>query len=138
MARRIYITKDDAQKLEELLKAASRYNTRDRANFRVLQEELSRAKIVAPNQVTPDVVTMHSSVRLRDLRDDEVMELTLVFPEEADPDAGSISVVAPLGAAILGYKAGDTVQFRTPGGTRSVRIEAVVYQPEAARRVEAG
>lgn len=137
MARRIYITRDDAGKLEELLKAGFRHNALDRANLQVLQDELHRAKIVTPSQVTPDVVTMHSCVRLKDVASQEAMEITLVFPEEADPDAGSVSVVAPLGAAILGYKAGDTIQFKTPGGVRRVSIEAVTYQPEAAGRVEA-
>jgi regulator of nucleoside diphosphate kinase len=136
--RRIYITKDDARKLEELLKASLRHNgSRDLANLRVLQEELQRAKIVAAREVTPDVITMHSCVRVKDLHDDESMEITLVFPEEAEPDDGRISVVAPIGAAILGYKAGDTVQFRTPGGTRRLHIEQVLYQPEAAGQVTA-
>lgn len=134
MARRIYITQDDAGKLQELLKAGFRHNTLDRANLQVLQDELNRARVVPPDAVTPDVITMNSCVRVRDLQDDEVTEVTLVFPDRADPDGGSISVVAPLGAALLGYKAGDTVQFRTPGGMRKVRIEEVTYQPEAAGR----
>lgn len=133
--RKIYITRNDAKKLEELLKAGLRHNgSRDQANLRVLQEELRRAKIVSADDVTPDVVTMHSCVRVKDLHDEEAMELTLVFPEEAEPDDGRISVVAPIGAAILGYQTGDTVQFRTPGGLRRLHIEQVLYQPEAAGR----
>lgn len=136
--RRIYITKDDAKKLEALLKAGLRHNgNRDLANLRVLQEELGRARIVGGSDVTPDVVTMHSCVRVKDLYDDEAMEMTLVFPEEADPDEGRISVVAPIGSAVLGYKTGDTVQFRTPGGLRRLHIEQVLYQPEAAGQVHA-
>lgn len=65
------------------------------------------------------------------------MDITLVFPEEAEPDDGRISVVAPIGAAVLGYKAGDTVQFRTPGGLRRLQVEQVLYQPEAAGQVDA-
>ncbi len=134
--RRICITKDDAKKLEELLTTGLRHNgNRDLANLRVLQAELRRAKIVGVREVTPDVVTMHSCVRVKDLYDDEALEISLVFPEEAEPDEGRISVVAPIGAAILGYQAGDTVQFRTPGGLRRLRIEEVLYQPEAAGQV---
>lgn len=136
--RKIYITKEDAKKLGELLKAGLRHNgSRDLANLRVLQEELQRAKIVATSEVAPDVVTMHSCVRVKDLHDDEAMDITLVFPEEAEPDDGRISVVAPIGAAILGYKAGDTVQFRTPGGLRRLQVEQLLYQPEAAGQVHA-
>jgi regulator of nucleoside diphosphate kinase len=134
--RRIYITKNDAKKLEELLKAGLRHNgNRDLDNLRVLKEELRRARIVGASEVTPDVVTMHSCVRVKDPYDDEAMDITLVFPDEAEPDGGRISVVAPIGAAILGYKAGDTVQFRTPGGLRRLQVEQVLYQPEAAGQV---
>ncbi len=134
-SRRIHITENDARKLKELLKVGLRHNGRDLANLRVLQQELTRARIVSPQDVAPDVVTMHSCVRVRDLNDDEATEVTLVFPEESDPGEGRISVVAPIGAAILGYKTGDTVQFRTPGGPRRLRIEQVLYQPEAAGQV---
>jgi len=132
MARRkIYITRSDATKLEELLKDGLRRNRLDHANLLALKEELQRAKIVAPTEVTPDVVTMHSTVRVRD-QDGEESEVTLVFPEEADPVEGRVSVVAPMGVAMLGYKAGDKVKFRTPGGERQIEILEVVYQPEAA------
>ncbi len=136
--RKIYITSHDAKKLEELLKAGLRHNgNRDLDNLRVLREELRRARIVGAQEVAPDVVTMHSCVCLADLHNDEAMEITLVFPDEIAPDDGRISVVAPIGAAILGYQAGDTVQFRTPGGLRRLRIEQVLYQPEAAGQVDA-
>lgn len=133
--RAIYITKDDARKLEEILKAGLRHNPLDMANLRVLQEELRRARIVAPDEITPDVVTMQSCVQVRAPNDEELMEFTLVFPEQADPDNGRISVVAPIGAAVLGYRAGDTIRFKTPAGFQRLRIEQVLFQPEAAGQV---
>jgi regulator of nucleoside diphosphate kinase len=60
------------------------------------------------------------------------MVLTIVFPAEADADRGSISVLAPIGTALLGYRAGDTVEWTTPGGPRTFVIEEVIYQPEAS------
>lgn len=105
-------------------------------NLRVLQKELMRARIVRPHEVAPDVVTMHSCVRLKDLRANDVRVMTLVFPEEADFDNGLISVVAPIGAAILGYRVGDTVKLQAPGGPRMLYIEQVLYQPEAAGRAD--
>jgi regulator of nucleoside diphosphate kinase len=138
MAKRtIYITEDDARRLEELLKAGLRHSGRDMANLRVLQDELRRAKIVAPDEITPDVVTMYSCVQVRASGDEEPMVFSLVFPEQADPDRGRISVVAPIGAAVLGYKAGDTIRFSTPGGVQQLRIEQVLYQPESAQQVGA-
>lgn len=135
--RRIYITKDDADKIEELLRARLRRGDPDLANLQVLQEELRRARIVDPTELKPDVVTMHSRVRLKDVRLNDVRKLTLVFPDEAAHDDDRISVVAPIGAAILGYKTGDTVRVRTPGGLRRLRIEQVIFQPEAAGQVVA-
>lgn len=135
--RKIYITKSDAVRLEELLKAGLRHNHMDQANLLVLQQELRAAKIVEPNKVAPDVVTMNSTVRILDVESGESSEITLVFPEHADPVEGRISVVAPMGAAVLGYKVGDTVRFRTPKGERKLQIEEILYQPEAAGEVSA-
>lgn len=133
--RRIYITKLDAEKLEQLLRAGLQHNRIDFANLMVLQAELRRATIVAPDQVTPDVVTMHSTIRIVDRDDGETSDFTLVFPEEVESVYGGISVVAPIGAAVLGYRAGDSVSFSTPGGKRKLEIAQVLYQPEAAGHV---
>lgn len=79
-----------------------------------------------------DVITMNSRVRLLDLHDGSVLEYTLVYPGDADYAAGKISVVAPIGAAMIGYKVGDEIEWEVPAGRRRFRIEAVLYQPEAA------
>jgi regulator of nucleoside diphosphate kinase len=107
-------------------------NWRDRENLRVLREELARAAIVKPDAVTPDIVTMHSTVRVTDLDTGEGSEFTLVFPEESDRFPDAVSVLAPLGAAVLGYRSGDRIRFRTPKGFRRIEVGDVVYQPEAA------
>lgn len=133
MARRkLYITQADAQRLRELLRVQMSSNPKDRANMRALEEELKRAQIVLPNRVTPDVVTMHSRVLVEDPGDDEAMEVTVVFPEEADASRGLVSVVAPMGAALLGCRAGDTVKFTVPRGERTIRVKQILYQPEAS------
>jgi regulator of nucleoside diphosphate kinase len=133
MARRnIYITQEDATRLRELLRVQMSSNPKDRGNLRVLDEELKRARIVAPHKVTADVVTMHSRVLAEDTDDEEAMEVTVVFPEEADASRGLISVVAPMGAALLGCRVGDTVQFAVPRGKRAIRVKQLLYQPEAS------
>jgi regulator of nucleoside diphosphate kinase len=79
-----------------------------------------------------DVVTMNSRVRIKDLNSGEEMTLTLVFPAEANFDQGRVSIMAPIGTALIGCRAGDTVEWEVPSGTRKFKIEAVIYQPEAA------
>lgn len=129
--RTIHVTESDMHRLRDLIRSARSGDSRDQHYLSVLESELDQAVVLSPDQIAPDVVTMNSRARLRDGRRTWVM--TLVFPELADPEAGNISVLAPLGAAILGCRVGQPVKFRVPGGeTRSCDILSVLYQPEAA------
>ena len=100
----------------------------------MLEEELDRARIVSAGRVPADVVTMNSRVRMTDLGTGKEMTYTLVFPREADFSQGKISVLAPIGTAILGYRAGDVIEWNVPGGRRKFRVEEILHQPEAAER----
>jgi regulator of nucleoside diphosphate kinase len=97
-----------------------------------LEEELARCAEVSQETVPADVVTMNSRVTLKDLTSGKEITCTLVFPEDADSTEGRISVLAPLGMAILGYQVGDKVSWQMPSGVHELQIEAVHYQPEAA------
>ena len=97
-----------------------------------LERELGRGRVVPPTGVPRGVVTMNSRVRFRDLGTGEAETYTLVYPADADVEQAKLSVLAPLGAALLGSKAGDVVECGTPGGVRKLKIERVLYQPEAA------
>lgn len=97
-----------------------------------LQQQLRETSVVEPQKVDKDVVTMNSQVRLRDLKLRKSTTWTLVFPEDADMDAGKLSVLAPLGLAILGARVGQTIEVQTPGGRRRIYIDRILYQPEAA------
>jgi len=130
--RTIYITKFDLERLEELLAAAEEFSYRDRADLKDLAQELRRANVVDSIDVPPDVVTMNSQVKLRDLYTDKEMIFTLVFPKDANIDEGRISVMSPIGTAILGYSAGDSIEWHVPAGKRRIKIEEIFYQPEAA------
>ncbi|MDD4018494.1 MAG: nucleoside diphosphate kinase regulator [Kiritimatiellae bacterium] len=130
--RQIYLTDNDRKRLEELLAVAATFNYRDRNDLKTLASELQRAKVVGSREVSARIVTMNSRVKLRDLDTKAEMELTLAFPSEADVDAGKISVLSPVGTAILGYGEGDTVIWTVPAGTRRLMIEKILYQPEAA------
>lgn len=96
-----------------------------------LEHEIERAIVVDPRQVARDVVTMNSRVLLQ--LDDEDVEVALVYPQDADGSAGKLSVCADIGAAILGYKQGDAIDWRLADRTCHIRIAQVLYQPEAAK-----
>jgi regulator of nucleoside diphosphate kinase len=130
-SRKIYITESDAKRLRELLRVQLVKNRKDQENLRVLEGELRRGTIVKPDDVRPDVVTMHSRVVVECGRSGETMDCTLVFPEEADSAMGRISVVAPIGAALLGYRVGDRIRCSTPGGVQTLLIKEILFQPEA-------
>ena len=130
--RRILITEDDMARLKELVSRSSVALRRDQGHVEELRRELQRAEVVAAGDVPPDVVTMHSTVDVRDLDASTRAVYTLVFPAEANLDARRISVLAPVGTALIGYRAGDVIEWATPGGTRRLLIESVLFQPEAA------
>ena len=95
-----------------------------------LEHEIERAIVVDPRQVAPDVVTMNSRALLQ--LDDETVEVALLYPEDAGERAGELSICSSIGTAILGYKEGDAIDWRVSDRTRRIRIEKVLYQPEAA------
>ena len=132
LAGEITITKPDLDRLSVMLHRVLISKGIDSANLENLQYELKRANLVEPTGVSRDVVTMNSKVRLRDLSAGEELVYTLVYPENADIEKGRISILAPIGMAILGYRVGDVVEWMVPEGMARIRIEEILYQPEAA------
>lgn len=128
----IYITLNDAEKLRDQIWKAQRTEYRHSTYLQMLSGELARAVIIDENALPPDVITMNSQVSLVDSDTGEEMLYTLVFPEEADAIQGKISVLAPIGTAMLGYRVGDDFAWDTPGGKRKIHVKKVVYQPEAS------
>lgn len=126
--RTIHLTGPDLRRLERLI--ASLRDSRE--DLRNLSAELQIARVVAPSEVPPDVITMNSRFRLRDELTDEEMIYTLVFPDQANADEGRISVLAPIGTAALGQRVGDVVEWDVPAGRVRLRVEEVYYQPEAS------
>lgn len=130
--RQIYVTANDLKRLNELLAVAETFNYRDRNDLKSLETELQRAKIVESRNVPPTVVTMRTKLLFKDLDDGTQTEVTLVYPAEADINAGKISVISPIGTALLGYSKGDTIEWAVPAGIRRIKIMDILYQPEAA------
>ena len=130
--RKIHITEFDKKRLKELMEVATEFGAPARKDLIALAGELERADVVSSKDIPADVVTMNSKVVLRDLDSSETMTYVLVFPGDADLETGAISVLAPVGPAIVGYAKGDVVEWPVPSGLRRLRIEQIVYQPEAA------
>src|ERR1043165_7105625 len=128
----IYITELDYKRLSGLIDRTRERNGGDREYLNKLETELDRAEIVDPKDIPADVVTMRSKVRLKDLVSGESNTYSLVFPTEADFAEGKISVLAPIGTAILGFRKGDTIEWQVPAGLRKLKVEEVLYQPESA------
>ena len=98
-----------------------------------LQAELARAEIVEPDQMPGDVITMNSTARFRDEDSGDERELTLVYPKDADGSPGKVSILAPVGSALLGLRIGATIEWPVPGGrTIRLRVLSIQYQPEAS------
>jgi regulator of nucleoside diphosphate kinase len=127
----IVVTELDARRLRGLLGARSGASFRDQEHLRELKSELERALVQEGADVPADVVTMHTRVRVLDLSNGQRREYLLVYPADADVSTHRISVLAPLGIALLGYRVGDEVEWEMPGGVRRLRIESVT-QPAAA------
>lgn len=131
--RTVVITSEDMERLRGLLEATRKFH-RDREYLALLEEELDRADTVPAEAVPEDVVTMHSTVRVREVDTGKQTTYTLVFPREADFKRNRISVLAPIGTALLGYRTGDVVEWKMPSGVRQLRIESVEYQPETMQQ----
>ena len=131
MRDRIYITDDDCERLRQLIVGRRQANSMDNEYLDTLEQELDRAEVVEPEAIPRDVVTMNSEVRLQDLDSGATRRYKLVFPNQFRFD-GSVSVLAPIGTAMLGYRVGDVIEWRVPKGTRRLKILELVYQPEAA------
>ena len=132
--RDIYITEYDLNRLTELLDVGLTFrgSKSESDHLDGLKEELDRANIVLPKDIPHDAVTMNSRVRLSDMGKAEKLVYTLVFPRDADAATGRISVLAPVGTAILGCRVGDIIEWLVPAGKRKLKIEEILYQPEAA------
>jgi len=129
---KIQVTSYDMNRLFAMAEQLRKRGGQVPAGLDQLEEELARCAEVSQETVPEDVITMNSKVTLKDLTSGKEITCTLVFPGDADSSQGRISVLAPLGMAILGYRVGDKISWQMPSGVHELQIDAVHYQPEAA------
>jgi regulator of nucleoside diphosphate kinase len=128
----LIISSADRDRLQNLLDSARLDRGVPLATVLALEGELARATIVNSADVPANVVAMNSTVWIRDLDSDEIENYTLVFPNEADVWENRISILAPIGTALLGYRLRDVIHWQVPAGTRRLEIIKVAQQEELA------
>ena len=127
----IIVTASDHADVSSVITLTGKVSQRVKWELRLLENELKRARIVAPEEVPPDVITMNTRAELLDLETGERMEFTLVLPVDENINDGKISVLAPLGTAMLGYRVGDEFVWHVPHGLRRLKVIKLHFQPEA-------
>jgi regulator of nucleoside diphosphate kinase len=133
MQHPVFLTDIDALRLRSVAHRLANDRSEDRVSGENLFELLDAAQVVPANAIAADVITMNSKVTYEDGRDGATHTLTLVYPGQADVAGGRVSVLSPLGRALLGARVGARVEFETPAeGKRAIIVRGVAYQPEAA------
>ena len=123
----LVVTELDANRIEELLASMPKSAEHIKKS---LQSELDRADIVAPTEIARNVVTMNSTVRFQVVSSKENFEYTLVYPKDMSAGSNNISILAPIGSALLGLSEGDEIEWPAPDGVVRVRVDKVIDQPE--------
>lgn len=123
-SKKIVVSRRDYTKLNAIIS-----NQGD--TYKKLDSELKNALILEPENMPADIITMNSKVRFRDIEESEEYIFTLVYPEDADTSKGKLSILAPVGTALLGYRVGDEVSWDVPAGSKTFVVEEILFQPEA-------
>jgi regulator of nucleoside diphosphate kinase len=134
MQSTVSVTDFDCRRLQSVVAGPHSRDPQDVPSIELLERCLEDAEVIPAERIGPDVVTMNSTVRISDIDTHETMVFRLVFPGGADPANSQISVLAPIGMAVLGRRVGDHVAWQTPAGSRRLRVDQVVYQPEREGR----
>ena len=130
--RQIWITTFDLERLSSLIDGVRAAGPQKKDYLALLEKELERARVVDPEKIPGDVVTMNSVVRIRDLESGDETDYTLVFPSDARIEENRISILSAIGTALIGYRVGDTIEWKVPSGLKRLKVEGILYQPEAS------
>ncbi|MBN2481969.1 MAG: GreA/GreB family elongation factor [Bacteroidales bacterium] len=131
MKGEIKITELDYVRLCKLINSVKAEKTIELKNIEFLGSEIKRAKKVDSRKIRPEFITMNSVIEVTDMDTQKQMTFKLVYPNDADFRNGQISILSPLGSALLGYKTGSVIAFEVPKGIKKIRINKILYQPEA-------
>ena len=127
----IYLSEYDADQLRTLISTLDKRNLADRTYAMSLENEVNRAEILPSSDIPDEIVRMNSRIQLTDMETGDVLVFQIVYPLDADFDDGKISVLSPIGTALLGCRVKDVILWDVPKGTRKLKIDKMLYQPEA-------
>lgn len=127
----VYVTEHDLKRLRALIEEAAWNKDRSPADLERLETALSRRRLLPSDEVPPDVITLNSRVQLFELDTGETFTCTLVLPHEADIGQFKISILSPVGLAMLGHRVGGIFDGPTPAGLKRLEVTAIWSQPEA-------
>mgnify|MGYP001004204425 CR=1 FL=1 len=130
MRDELTISRIDRERLNRLIDEARYTAAESDPSYRALRQEIDRARVVEPETLPGNVISMRSRALIA--LDGEEEEAQLVYPDEADWTAGRLSILSPVGTALLGYREGDEIQWEVAGGRTRIEIRKILYQPEAA------
>lgn len=134
--QQIIISSRDAVRIQSRIDKARNGGIQAPINLQPLANELVKAKRVDPEKMPPDVITMNSIVMLQNLKTNKTIQVQIVYPEDADMTKNKVSIFAPIGTALLGYRKGDTVKWKVPSGTAEFKILDLIFQPESSKNYE--
>ena len=130
LKNKILITQLDKERILKLLKEGYNLNS-NQSLSQIFEKEIKKVPAVKSEKIPPDVITMRSKFRLKDLGTGQRYEYTLVYPQEADSES-KISILALYGTAVFGSRKGDVVRWDLDTGTKFYQVDEVIYQPEAS------
>jgi len=126
LKEQLILTRDDYKLLKSYLSGRGQKTSFDRKNVEGLEAELKKAKLVSTEEIPVDVVRLNSRVKIKAESSDKIMELTLVTPDKANIKNNQVSVMAPVGTALIGFRKGEKVKWQVPGGKTTFTILEVV------------
>lgn len=130
--KELILNRLDYARIKKCIKDAKQFNSISNSEAEKLLNELDAAKIVEPDAIPSNVVTMNSIVKLSFLNNDKQIQFQIVYPDQANLKENKISIFSPIATALIGYKAKDEIEWLVPAGLTRIRVDEIVYQPEAA------
>lgn len=129
---KIIINRLDYARIKKSINDAKQFRSISNDEAEKLLKELDSAKIVEPEAIPSNVVTMNSIVKLSFQNNNKQIQFQIVYPEQANVKENKISIFSPIATALIGYKENDEIEWIVPAGLTKIRIDEIIYQPEAA------
>lgn len=129
---KLIVNRLDYARIKKCISDAKQFKSISQTETKKLLNELNSAEIVEPEAIPSNVVTMNSIVKLSFLNNNKQVQFQIVYPDRANVKENKISIFSPIATALIGYRVKDEIEWIVPGGLTKIRIDEIIYQPEAA------